>query len=465
MKNKKALLPAVMAGVMGITAFGFAGCGGRNVEKTNPDAFEVQIYAGGYGTKMWQYVLDLFEADHPDVEVIPYMDNNANQQLAERWRQGDPPDFVFLDGDGLDRDGWLTNDLLYDCTEWLETAKVNGSDERIIDAVGSQFFNRHTKDDGTTITYGLPILKGSYGVWYDNNWIEENNLTVPQNFDSLLKFGEDVRKLKADDGTTTVNALCYPGQYSGYLVQGFILPAIAAYNDDEYFNKIITASDPAAFVDDRTVSVMQRFIDFAKAGNVMNGTLSLSHTESQFRWLRHDAALIPNGLWLRGELEADVVNPDKNPDAEDATRFASVEMRFGASPLITAEQKPTLVATTIDCGIAAQGDQIELAKEFVTYLYREDVAKMFALESNSPSVIDVNFTEEDEVTDSFKYAQEILSSDDYLQVYKTGSWGAVDGEFNNIVNEIVQAALNGGTGMSTALEYCQRLQKVAQDQL
>ena len=90
---------------------------------------------------------------------------------------------------------------------------------------------------------------------------------------------------------------------------------------------------------------------------------------------------------------------------------------------------------------------------------------MFALESNSPSVIDVNFTEEDEVTDSFKYAQEILSSDDYLQVYKTGSWGAVDGEFNNIVNEIVQAALNGGTGMSTALEYCQRLQKVAQDQL
>ena len=197
----------------------------------------------------------------------------------------------------------------------------------------------------------------------------------------------------------------------------------------------------------------------------MNGTLSLSHTESQFRWLRHDAALIPNGLWLRGELEADVVNPDKNPDAEDATRFASVEMRFGASPLITAEQKPTLVATTIDCGIAAQGDQIELAKEFVTYLYREDVAKMFALESNSPSVIDVNFTEEDEVTDSFKYAQEILSSDDYLQVYKTGSWGAVDGEFNNIVNEIVQAALNGGTGMSTALEYCQRLQKVAQDQL
>ena len=43
MKNKKALLPAVMAGVMGITAFGFAGCGGGNVEKTNPDAFEVQI--------------------------------------------------------------------------------------------------------------------------------------------------------------------------------------------------------------------------------------------------------------------------------------------------------------------------------------------------------------------------------------------------------------------------------------
>lgn len=45
-------------------------------------------------------------------------------------------------------------------------------------------------------------------------------------------------------------------------------------------------------------------------------------------------------------------------------------------------------------------------------------------------------------------------------MFKTGSWGAVDSEFNKIVNEIVE-----GKNLSTALDYCKRLQKVAQDQL
>ena len=460
MNLKKTVTSVALAGLLGLTGAASVAC---EQGKSNPDAFEVQIVSAGFGTEMWEYVLELFEKDHPDVEVIPYMDGNANQQLAARWRQGDPPDFVFLEGDGIDRDLWLENDLLYDCTEWLETATVNGSDERIIDVVGSQFFNRYTNKSGTEITYGLSLLKNSYGVWYDENWIQSNNLSVPENYDALMSFGQSVRSLKADDGTTAVSALCYPGQFAGYLVQGFILPAIAAYNDSDYFYKIINASDPAAFVDQRTVDVMQRFMDFVAAGNVMDGTLSLNHTESQFRWLRHDAALIPNGLWLRNELERDVLDPDSTGyDSEDAGRFEQTRMRYGASPLITADQKPTLITTTVDCGIAAQGDQIELAKEFVTYLYREDVAKMFAIHAETPSVVDVTFTDEDEVSDTFKYTQEILGSDEYLQIYKTGSWGAVDGEFNQIVNEIVQAGANQTT---TALAYCQRLQTKAKQQL
>ena len=65
-----------------------------------------------------------------------------------------------------------------------------------------------------------------------------------------------------------------------------------------------------------------------------------------------------------------------------------------------------------------------------------------------------------DISDTLKYTQEIMNSDDYLQVFKTGSWGAVDSEFNKIVNEIVE-----GKNLSTALDYCKRLQKVAQDQL
>ena len=125
MNLKKTVTSVALAGLLGLTGAASVAC---EQGKSNPDAFEVQIVSAGFGTEMWEYVLELFEKDHPDVEVIPYMDGNANQQLAARWRQGDPPDFVFLEGDGIDRDLWLENDLLYDCTEWLETATVNGSD-------------------------------------------------------------------------------------------------------------------------------------------------------------------------------------------------------------------------------------------------------------------------------------------------------------------------------------------------
>lgn len=218
MKMKKRILSVALALALGLSA---AGC------SKNDDAFELQIFAGGYGTEMWEYVLELFEEDHPDVKIVTYMDSNANNRLAERWRQGNPPDFVFLEGEGLDRDGWLANDLLYDCTEWLKTAKVNGSDKLITEVADLGMFNRHTNSQGDEIIYGLPLLKNSYGVWYDQNWFEKNNLTFPKSYTALMEFGEEVRTKKSDGGAAAATMIYPADNAAGYLVQGFILPALA----------------------------------------------------------------------------------------------------------------------------------------------------------------------------------------------------------------------------------------------
>lgn len=69
MKMKKRILSVALALALGLSA---AGC------SKNDDAFELQIFAGGYGTEMWEYVLELFEEDHPDVKIVTYMDSNAN---------------------------------------------------------------------------------------------------------------------------------------------------------------------------------------------------------------------------------------------------------------------------------------------------------------------------------------------------------------------------------------------------
>lgn len=453
---KALLLSGVLVCASGL---GLVGCGKDDVPS---NAFEVQIYAGGYGTKMWEYVLEEFQNDHPDIEVIPYMDNTVNTQMAQRWRSGNPPDFVFLDGGGLDKDNWLKSGLLYDFSDWLKTAKVNGTDTLITDVVDSEMFNYYTDSKGNTITYGMPLLKSSYGMWYDENWFTENELSVPENYTDLMSFKNAIAESGAKtNGGNTPAVLCYPGQYSGYLVQGFILPALAAYNDSGFFNKIVLASDPNVFVDERFVDVMQRFMDFVEGDTVMSGTLSLDHTTSQLRWLRHDAALIPNGLWLRGELERDVKGD--SAQSGDVTAFSKLKMRYSPSPLVKDDQTPTMVVTTVSCAIPKNGDKTDLALEFMTYLYRSDVTERFAVYSDTPSAVNnLDLSQSQlEVSDVLAYTQSVLSNPAYLQVNKDGSWGAVDGEFNAIVNEIV----DGNKQKLTALEFCQRLKNKAQEQL
>lgn len=76
-----------------------ASCGdGSGSSKAAPKTFELQIFAGGYGTAPWTYALQKFEKAHPEYEIIANMDNNVNEAMANRWRDGNPPDFVFLDG-------------------------------------------------------------------------------------------------------------------------------------------------------------------------------------------------------------------------------------------------------------------------------------------------------------------------------------------------------------------------------
>lgn len=451
MKLKKKALSLALAGALTLTAAGglLVGCG------NDSDAFELQIFVGGYGTAPWEYVIDLYQQDHPDVEMNVHMSATVNDNMAQRWRNGDPPDFVFIDGVGTDRTGWLENHLLYDLSDWLETAKVNGSDKLIKDVVGEQYFGEYTYDDGTTIKSSMPLIFGSNAIWYDQAWMTENDLSVPTNFTELMQFASDAKS----KGTS---AMCYTGVYPSYLYEGLIRPAIAAYDDDEFAETFFTASDPDIYVDARVQDVMQRFIDFVNADGMMNGTVSLNHTLSQFRWLHGDAALIANGLWMRNEINNDITNGADGSQTGDTTLFDNMEMRFSTSPLIKADQKQTLVVSTVDCAVSANGGHTEEALDFATYLYREDVAKQFALAAQAPSVVPITF-EDGEVDDSFAAIQTMFNDSSISHYYfsATMDMGSVGTLFCNILNEIVDAHQNNGT-ISTALQYCQRLQAEAQ---
>lgn len=421
MFNVKKFLVGAVAACTAFTAIA-GGCGGKKDDDggSTTNKFELQIFTGAYNNKMWEYVLEKFEEDHPEWEVVPNMSNTVNDGYANRWKNNNPPDFVFLDGD-LDRDTWLEADMLYDFTDWLKDAKVAGEDVKITDKVNMNYAFKYTDKKGKTITYGMPLLVSSYGMWYDETVFTANNWSVPTNYDELKTFTQN-------NATSSRAAMIYPGDNAaGYLVQGFILPALAEVGD-EFFNRVENALDADVYKSAEFKNVMYRFAEYCGMTNVFKKdndgkpeSLSYQHIPAQSKWLQGEASFIPNGLWLRSEMEKDIP--------------ANFNMRYTGSPLV--ENQRIIIASSVTCGVAKNAKNRDAALEFVKYLYRDDVVKMFSKYSDAPSVANVSM-EGVEVSDVLKYTQTVMSDTaTYKFVNHVGSWGGVDAVFNQGVNAIV----------------------------
>lgn len=440
MKNKKILLVSLLALL--------ASCGDNVSDNASADVdtesstFTLQIFTGGYGSSGWQYALSEFEKLYGDqYTIVATMDNNVNTAFADRWQNGNPPDFVFLDGSGIDKENWLREGLLKDLSTWLETAKVQGSNTLIKDAVDSSYWLKYTNSDNKTITYGAPLVLNAYGMWYDQTLFDQKKWTFPNNYDELKAF--------ASNATKEIKSMIFPGTAAGYLTQGLLVPAFAEL-DDNTFDRIMNCRDADVYTSSAFKEVLTRFQDYiALNDNTVSECLSMDHTKSQMQWLAHDAAMIPNGLWLRSEMAKLNAIPD------------NFNMHFAPSPLVKNQQ--TIVTSSIACGIANQAKNSKAAKEFISLLYREDVQKQFVYATDSPSVISLDLENDPNVTDVLKYTQEVFNNPNYIHKANNGSWGGVDSAINEEVKKIVKAHLEG-TDYSVD-SACQAIKKAAEAEL
>lgn len=427
MKKQKILLLAMTAL---LTACGGTNPGDEPAESdTVSDTFTLQIYVGGYGDAPWKCALKEFDKVYGDkYKVIANMDNNVNKSFADRWTSGNEPDFVFLDGGDIDKSNWLREGLLEDLTRWLETAKPQGEDKLIKDKVDPSYWVKYTNEDtNKTITYGAPLLLNAYGMWYDEALFSEKHWSVPSSYEELKSF--------ASTSTSEIRNLIYPGVYSGYLVQGMLVPAFAELGD-EMFDRIMNCRDAEVYESTEFKAVMNRFNEYINLNQyTVSECLSLNHTQSQMQWLAHKAALIPNGLWLRSEMSKADNGQSAIPDG--------FNMRFTPSPLSVSKQ--SIVTSSITCAVAKHAKNKQAAKEFLSILYRDDVQKQFVYASDSPSVVKLDLANDDKVTDVLKYTQEVFNNPNYDHKANNGSWGGVNKAINDAVNSLVKAHLEGGT--------------------
>lgn len=413
-----------------------AACGGNANEReappsTSPDdvtynevgevellgSLELQIFVGGYGSEAWEYAIAEFQKLHPNLEIIAHMDPNVNAQMKTRWAKDNPPDFVFLEGTNIPTETWMRENKLRDLTALYESATVYGTDTLIKDQLkeGLTF-----QFENTGKIFQLPILLSTYGVWYDETLMTQKGWKVPTNYTELQSFCSTSQ-------AAGISPMIYTGQYSGYAVWGFLMPAVAAAavesNDLDFFYDVCMASDSSVWSDDRFKGSLQKFADLANAGYFDLSGLSMNHINSQVSWLNHEAVLIPNGLWLETEMK------DSTPEG--------FKMRYYPSVMQDADQPTCIIATAAGMGIAENAKNPAAAEAFIRFLYTDEISRVFAEKCAVPAATKTDMSTAN-LTETAKQVNDMINSDGVTLVAKAGtSWGSVDGTINDVINKIV----------------------------
>ncbi len=379
--------------------------------------FELQIFVGGYGSEAWEYAIAEFQKLHPNLEITAHMDPNVNAQMKNRWAKDNPPDFVFLEGTNIPTETWMRENKLRDLTSLYENSTVYGTEtpikEQLKDGLTFSF-------EDTGKIFQIPILLSTYGVWYDEAFMQGKGWSVPNNYTQLQSFCQTAT-------AAGVSPMIYTGQYSGYAVWGFLMPAVAAEavesNDLDFFYDVCTAADSQVWTDARFKDSLQKIADLAEAGYFNPAGLSMNHINSQVAWLNHDAVLIPNGLWLETEMA------DSTPEG--------FKMRYYPSVTHDADQKPCIIATAATIGVAEKAKNPKAAEEFIRFLYTDEISKVFAEKCAVPVATKTDMSTAN-LTETAKQVNDMINSDDVVLVAKAGtSWGSVDGTINDAINKIV----------------------------
>jgi len=322
--------------------------------------FEIQYFVGGYGDKWWKKVIADFKAANPDLNVIESGGPKINEQNKPRWIGGNPPDFVYIDGAGLNDRQMVEDGQVEDLTEWYKTAKnVDGTLIKDILAQQPQQY------DGKI--YNIPLVLNSWGIFWDKALFKEKGWTEPTDYDSFIATAD---KIKADGVTPFIHT----GKYPYYIQDAFLFPAIVSANNDDY--KILqdmADSKVDAFKSPAVMAGLNKIVELRDKGFIDKASIQINHTDSQMSFLQHKDAFIPNGLWLPNEMSKDI------PSGFD----------FGFIPSVTQKAGGKVVAntSTASVAIASKAKNKEAAKAFLSFIFSEAQASQWAELSGAPSNI------------------------------------------------------------------------------
>jgi N-acetylglucosamine transport system substrate-binding protein len=272
------------------------GCGSKDSESAGPTTstggktvVEVAAFQGGYGIDFYEKAAQEYAAKH-GVEVKVWGNPRVWEQLRPRFIGGNPPDLCFP-GWGMDHWALVAEGQLEPLDKYLDGPAEEGGRtwretfEPSILALGRQ--------DGKQ--WILPFYFNLQGWWYDPGLFAKHGWTPPTTWDELLEL---CAKIKAKG----IAPLTFQGKYPYYMVEAMLLPWIQSLGGKAAVDAIQNL-EPGAWTQPEVLRAVQMIDELNKKGYFMEGSVALSHTESQSAFLNGKAAMIPCGTWLFSEMK------------------------------------------------------------------------------------------------------------------------------------------------------------------
>jgi len=305
--------------------------------------FEIQYFVGGYGDAWWKEVLDGFQKANPELNIKQSAGPKINEQMQPRWIKGNPPDVVYIDGAGSNERQMIDDGQLLDITDFLKEA-ANADGEKLTDILISQ----PTPYEGGK-NFTLPLVFGSWGLFYDKALFAEKGWSVPTNWSEFVATSEQIT-------AAGLPALIHTGVYPYYINGGLLDSAMVAANGGD--GSILTKQanlEEGSFSSDAVRKALSQITELVDKKLIDKGSVSLNHTDSQSLWLQHKAAFIPNGLWLENEMKNDI----------------PAGFEFGFIPSIAQEagQNSIVIPYTNTIAIAKDAKNPEAAKAFLKFAF------------------------------------------------------------------------------------------------
>ena len=397
-----------------------------NQEPELSGSLEIQIFTNesASSSAAWTAVIDAFE-EATGVSVTAYIGSQVNTQMSKRWMGDNPPDIAFLDGSGIPVEALEASGALYDLTELLQEGYVYGTDDKIWDVVNHDIFERY---DSESCYYRAGFMASAYGTFYDSNYLQQLGVEAPTNYDELMNTFLPAVREKGNMAFTTY------GTTGSYPTWSMVMPAIAAYGQ-EYLDPVLMGTQEA-WGREEVREVLQRWYDFCHAdGALLTGTATYDHTTAQMKWLKHDSALIGNGIWLPWEVS------NSTP-----TDFA---MEYSTSPLTLPEQTPTVLAWPMAVILSSQSKNLENAKAFVRFLYTKQAQAVFiSAYGYIGARTDLDYTQIPGLSGASKRILEYIYSNQVTLCWKRYTWG----DLNDTVNGVVHGLMTGKLTVDQAVE-------------